>query len=556
MKSKKMKDEIKRSFFTYAIVVVTVIFFIYLLLLSIVFRLTVIEPNEANHEHVLADVESGFAAYSNGMEELVNASSTIHTFLETGEQASEAYKILYDFRNHQSLHANFLLLNDDEEVVATSFYSGTEEEARNGVALNALTHKLEGAGVVGTRLTSPLRDVHHRSSYVFSTAIGGEEGLLGYLFYFLDLQSFPDQHYVYVTDLFENVIFSNYSYGLTTLGKLDVNRKGNWITHDGDMFYKTQTTLSKQGIQIITMTPISIYRLLVLYGVLTMMISSIAILLVVWFVAPKIVAKSLQPFDGLVALMASKKKYSHLDHEPNYEEVEIIYEEYRSRVSEVERLLDENQIIMEKKRISELKHLEAKFNPHFLFNVLEMIKYELMADPQSASDMVVKTATLMRYNANFGQTLVPLGEDIRYLNDYFSLQKMRYGKRLHYEMTFIPESILDEASIPKLLIQPLIENAIKHNIHKTHSLSIEVTIKTDGDLLTIEIKDNGMGLAKEKVEEIKAIYLGEKEASEQTGLHTVHQLIQLLYGDDYGLMMHSQVEDGTIMTITLPLKKG
>lgn len=87
-----------------------------------------------------------------------------------------------------------------------------------------------------------------------------------------------------------------------------MNRKGNWITHDGDMFYKTQTTLSKQGIQIITMTPISIYRLLVLYGVLTMMISSIAILLVVWFVAPKIVAKSLQPFDGLVALMASKKR--------------------------------------------------------------------------------------------------------------------------------------------------------------------------------------------------------------------------------------------------------
>ncbi|AIC94381.1 sensor histidine kinase [Shouchella lehensis] len=555
MRPKKMKDEIKRSFFTYAIVVVTVIFFVYLLLLSIVFRLTIIEPNEANHEHVLKDIETGFAAYYSGMDDLISA-STIHSFLETGEQAGDAYKILYDFRNHQSFHADFLLLDGDEEVVATSFYSGSDVEARSSVALNALTYKLEGAGVVGTRLTSPLRDVHHRSSYVFSAAIQGEEGLLGYLFYFLDSPSFPDQHYVYVTDLFDNVIFSTYSYGLTTLGKLDLDLKGNWITYEGEMFYKTQTTLSKQGIQVITATPMSIYRLLVLYGVLTMLISSIAILLVVWFVAPKIVAKSLQPFDGLVALMASKKKYSHLDHEPNYEEVEIIYEEYRSRVSEVERLLDENQIIMEKKRISELKHLEAKFNPHFLFNVLEMIKYELMEDPQSASDMIVKTATLMRYNANFGQTLVPLEEDIRYLNDYFSLQKMRYGKRLHYEITVNPLSILEEAFIPKLLIQPLIENAIKHNIHKTHSLFIQVVIKTDGNELTIEIRDNGKGLNEKKVAEIKAIYLGEKEASEQTGLHTVHQLIQLLYGEDYGLMMRSHVEDGTIMTLTLPLQKG
>ncbi|MFS0786550.1 histidine kinase [Shouchella sp. 1P09AA] len=553
MKIKKLKDEIQRSFFMYAIGVLIFIFIVYGLSLAVSFQNSIVDPSNRSHEELIDQLDTGFTSYYQGVAELVE-NDTIHAFLQTGDYSREVYEKLYDFRNNEDLYAEFVLLDKNETLVATSFYDGMEDEVRRSIVLNNLIQKSNEQGMFGQRLNQQIRNQNDHVSYVIASPVIENDEINGYALFFLEQLSFANRPYTYVIDSNENVVFTNQDFGVTSLGKLNMPLNGKWVRHEGEDFYLKETVLTQLGLKIITLTPITIYWFLLFYGIASILISSFVILLMVWFVTPKIITSSLQPFDRLVAFMQAKKDQPFFQADHQYEEVQTIYEEYKSRVSEVERLMVENETILEKKRISEMKHLEAKFNPHFLFNVLEMIKYEIHTDPESASDMVVKTAKLMRYNANFGQTIVTLKEDITYLEDYFSLQKMRYGKRLDYQID-VNEELLTDARIPKLLLQPLIENAVKHNINQVSKLFIQLTVRRKGNKLFITLFDNGLGISAHELNEIRAIYSGENEAQEQTGLHTVHQLITLLYGHSYGLHMESTLEKGTTVSITLPFKE-
>ena len=105
----------------------------------------------------------------------------------------------------------------------------------------------------------------------------------------------------------------------------------------------------------------------------------------------------------------------------------------------------------------------------------------------------------MRYNTNLGEMTVPLNEDLVYVLDYIELQKMRFGQRLDAHIN-IPEEH-NQLHVPKLIVQPLIENAIKHNIERVHSLTIHVYSEVHGQDFIITIKDDGLGISSTRTEE-------------------------------------------------------
>ncbi|MDQ0207378.1 sensor histidine kinase [Alkalicoccobacillus murimartini] len=552
MERRKIKDDIKRSFIKYAVVIIAIILFVYLISLYLIFNVSIVKPNQKINEQVAAEIEAGFEEYRAGLSSLIK-DEAITSFLSGAGEGNVTNRILYDFRNAQQMNADFVLLNEEEEIIATSYYDGIEQELSQSIFMNELVNKANKNGMIEERLNKRIMDVNHEASYVFTAAIPGSDGTIGYLMFFLENQlPSTNNQLLFVTDPFDNVIFYSHSFALTTLGKLELE-KGHFIQADTDYFFKTRTTISENDIQVITLTSIYSYRLLLFYGLLTMVVSSLVMILVVWIVTPKILKKSLQPFDALVTMISTKNHNQHFQKEHIFDEVQTIYEEYTSKINEIQFLVDQNQEIMEKRKLSEMKHLEAKFNPHFLFNVLEMIKYETLADPENASDMIVKTAKLMRYNTNFGDTTVPLEKDLSYLEDYFSLQKMRYGKRLNYSIQIEP--YLYEAHIPKLMIQPLIENAIKHNINETHGLLVELTIEVLGEtLMLIRVKDNGLGMKPETLALVQAILAGDMKETEHTGMKNTHQLIQLLYGTEYGLDIETTLGEGTVISLQIPYK--
>jgi hypothetical protein len=194
----------------------------------------------------------------------------------------------------------------------------------------------------------------------------------------------------------------------------------------------------------------------------------------------------------------------------------------------------------------EIKQLEEQFNPHFLFNILETLKYQIMIDKEKAVEMVLAFAGLMRYSIYYGSTVVALGTDIEYINDYLMLQKLRYNRRLTYSID-IPDELQD-CLIPKLLLQPIVENSLSHGLIDT--IHIKIAAKHKDDILIISVEDNGKGIDSVNLQVLRDNLEKESIYKEHIGLYNSHRVIKLLYGSQYGLEIDSC--HGTVVNIRLP----
>lgn len=211
---------------------------------------------------------------------------------------------------------------------------------------------------------------------------------------------------------------------------------------------------------------------------------------------------------------------------------------------------------------AELKALQAQINPHFLFNTLDSINWmaQLNGVPQ-ISETVTALAQLMDASIGRDDKLISLKEELDYINSYIAIIKNRYENKL--EVTkHVDEALLD-VNIPRLLIQPLVENAVYHGIEKiTRNGRIEIKVYgLEGDVI-IEVTDNGVGM---KEDEIKA--LDERLASDDSplsrgsggkrnsiGLENVNRRIKLFYGEEYGLVLESKYGEYTKVKVRIPGK--
>lgn len=204
---------------------------------------------------------------------------------------------------------------------------------------------------------------------------------------------------------------------------------------------------------------------------------------------------------------------------------------------------------------SEFRALQAQINPHFLYNTLETINWMAKLNKMDdISNMVVAISSLMRISINNKRCIITVGEELHYVADYLYIQHVRYKDRLKTLIDVDPS--LYGLTIPKLLLQPLVENAVIHGIEKKKSGGfIEVTGRRDANLLIFSVKDNGAGIPEEKLAHI----LEEKENQDQghtsLGLITVHRRIQFLFGSEYGLQIDSKPGSGTTVWVRLPMEK-
>ena len=136
-------------------------------------------------------------------------------------------------------------------------------------------------------------------------------------------------------------------------------------------------------------------------------------------------------------------------------------------------------------------------DPHFAFNVMEGLRYEILFDPKKASELAVSFARLMRYSIHRGEGDVSLETDLQYVKDYLALQKMRFGERLSYDIAMDP--LLYDCQIPKLLLQPVVENSIVHGMENVRAIHINITGKREEDMLVLSVVDNGAGISPEKM---------------------------------------------------------
>lgn len=246
------------------------------------------------------------------------------------------------------------------------------------------------------------------------------------------------------------------------------------------------------------------------------------------------------------------------------DELGYLSECFNKMSSEIDNLL--NRVYKEEltRRESELKALQAQINPHFLFNTLESINWmaQLNNVPE-IRDMVTSLAALMEASIGKGSPMVPLSKELKYIDSYLLIMKNRYGERLTYDSD-VDHSLL-HYEVPKLILQPLIENAIYHGIDKMRKKgTIYLTIKKQDEQIYIEIMDNGKGMMPEEVEELNKGFrednhdylIGKDRKS--IGLANVNGRIKLFFGQEYGLQVESVYESYTKMKLYIPIndRKG
>jgi LytS/YehU family sensor histidine kinase len=190
---------------------------------------------------------------------------------------------------------------------------------------------------------------------------------------------------------------------------------------------------------------------------------------------------------------------------------------------------------------AELKALKAQINPHFLFNTLNTVAHLIRTDPPRAESTVEKLADVFRY-ALFAmdKELVPLGEELSFVEEYLALEKERFGDRLSIKTSVSPES--RRVPVPPLILQPLVENAIRHGQSPGGEIELEVETRLQDESLVIAVMDRGPGWPTPQPG-------GEKGG---IGLRNVHDRLQRKYGSGFGLELEENQPHGAKVTITIP----
>jgi two-component system LytT family sensor kinase len=206
----------------------------------------------------------------------------------------------------------------------------------------------------------------------------------------------------------------------------------------------------------------------------------------------------------------------------------------------IEMNLEQNQQLLLKARMDALT---SQINPHFLFNTLNTVSSLIRFDPDMARGVVVKLSNILRRLLRKHETFVPLREELDFIDDYLDIEVIRFGRDKLQIIKEIDEEALD-AFVPSMLLQPIIENAIKHGLAPRLEGGV-ICIRTmrRGGRLYLEIDDNGIGMPSERLSEV---YGG------GIGISNVHERLHLLYGDQFKMDIRSREGEGTQIRIEIP----
>lgn len=245
----------------------------------------------------------------------------------------------------------------------------------------------------------------------------------------------------------------------------------------------------------------------------------------------------------------------------------LLSPEIEEIIKKVQEIMNTDKLVNATKKQAQYLALQNQINPHFLYNTLEGIRGEtLNAGLENVSKMTEALATFFRYTISNVENLVTLEDELTNVNNYYIIQRYRFGERLSLSVEYDAENETEIMSckLPKLTLQPIVENAIYHGIErKIGNGKVRIKIETTASRLIITISDNGIGMTEERLREIddklsRTMLDYIKPDSETHGgiaVVNVNNRIKLLFGEEYGICMYSTLNVGTDVEITLPRMK-
>ena len=556
MHREPFQNLLRRSFIGYVAAILALILLLYLGGFALNFFAVVVRGCRRDNRELEAALTQQLAAYDSGAAELV-AADALRRAAESGEQV-EANRLLYDFTNQQELRAYFVLLSADMQVLSSNFSAHNQSIFASSAFAAGAAARMKQEPAATLCYVCPVSS-EQACAYTICRAVpDGTGAAAGYLLLNLRQEGFRDavrdtDSEVLLTDRYDNLIYTTLDPREDPQDKQPSNKfslpleNAGILSLDGSRYYAVRGTVGPQALRLCTLTSLDMQLRMLLYSaglfiVLLLLLSGVVVAMTRAFTR-----RNAMELGELTAAVENLSKNGGAEALPPQcsEESQALYTRFRELIAHNDELLD-------RRRQMEIKNLEEQFNPHFVYNVMETVRYQISEDPETASEMLVSFASLMRYSVNYGHTKVSLETDVEYVNDYLLLQKARYNNCLLYEFD-IPEELL-ECRVPKLLLQPVIENSIVHGYRAGRTLSIRVQAEHRDGMLRFTVTDDGAGIPAGRLAELRESFERDltNEYAAHVGLYNIQKVIQLIYGAPYGVQIESTEGQGTAVTLTIP----
>ena len=296
-----------------------------------------------------------------------------------------------------------------------------------------------------------------------------------------------------------------------------------------------------------------------------MFLVCVVVLIILTYVISNIMSSSVvRPIHKLIKLM-DEAENGNLNVRMNVlfnDEIGNLGNKFNNMLEDIQHYIDkesETQKILLKAQFS---LLTAQINPHFIYNTLETINYLSFQNRTAEISTAITALTqLLRTALNKGNDYLSIHDEIAYAENYLKIQIIRYSEKLSYKITY-PDEYLSSLMVPKLILQPLVENAIYHGIkHKRTGGTIHIFAEQEEGKVLLKVADTGIGINEAKLKLIRTIIdkpfdENENFSAPGYGLRNVNNRLKLIYGSNYGVTINSTFRKGTEITLTLPITKS
>ncbi|MBS6642778.1 MAG: sensor histidine kinase [Clostridiaceae bacterium] len=509
------------------------------------------------NKYAAQEVDRVLSGYEKGLKEMVLQPENFTK--EADSQAKTAvFQEFYRISNSLGCEADLYLFDRDRNPVLTgrpvlpSYF-----QIKEGLDWGIFGSMDRKKGETAVRLMESWKS--GSMDMAVGRAVYDGDSLLGYLVFTINSSQFQpvldrSDAQTVVTDRFGWVYLSNSYNFLNSSNQIvkELEHAGRFMLFDGHMYLVSARPAYRGLFRIYAVSDIQ--NIVVSLSLGSALIITALAAMTAWVLvkSKKVTEKKTEDFYRILDVM-EKNRNGDLDDTIRIKsdnEFRIIADTYNETITGLKQQMENNRKMAELVAAAQNRQLESQFNPHFLYNTLENIRYMCRIEPEIASKMILSLSNLLRYSLDNSKEEVTLKEDIDHLENYLTILKYRFNRRFSYEIDVEPRAL--KCRIPKLVLQPMIENSIKYGFGNQETLRAELKAYIyDGKLIMI-CRDDGVGIPPAVLSELTALFGQKENKSRHSGLYNIHRRIEILYGHPYGVEIRSTEGHGTTLIVTVP----
>lgn len=550
-----------------------------IILSTIFIRIFIVSFEDSTNNHtyqMIKQVNNNIEYYIHNLENIIyylSQDKEVRHFLMTSIDSTEKNNIhdliaIYEETNNEI--GGIMIVNNNDAYISNNM----ERASREPLALEDWYQQAYNNKMNIQLISNPIgRNIIYKNENfsaddvvsVSKAILDHNKNIIGVILIDLKLEAFKEaiasnvigkSGFIYVVDAHGNIVY-------TPVNNVVYRIRPSWINKNKNSFIKTIMGIKYQIIwnestytnwKVIgvfslkdILANISHIKFIVLLVAIGMLI--IAIIITIYL------ADSLTKPIGKLKRLMNRAEEGELEirFESKYnDEIGKLGNSFNNMIEAIKNLINLVYVEQQKKKEAELEILRAQIKPHFLYNTLDTIHWLAVEKDNEGVIKLLKALTkLFRISLSKGKDFITLKEEINHVESYLIIQMTRYEDKFDYDIV-CDESIL-HTRIIKLILQPIVENAIYHGIKEKRGKGfIEIFIRKKNQMIEIVIEDNGAGIEQKEVIHINKILRGEIGRTNEYGLVNVNEKIKLTYGNAYGVQLSSQIGEGTKVIIYHP----